>query len=81
MLPRRWDNSLSGNPSSAAWQAIKIPTTPERNAVSTRPMSRFETDVLVQPYNLAPLTNLSGKWIGWLRERQFGSDLVERACF
>ena len=42
----------------------------ERNAASTSQMSRFETEVLTQPKNLAALTNLSGKWIDRLRERR-----------
>jgi len=42
----------------------------EHNAASTSQMSRFETEVLTQPENLAALTDLSGKWIDRLRERR-----------
>ncbi len=35
----------------------------EHKAASTSQMSRFETEVLTQPENLAALTDLSGKWI------------------
>jgi len=35
-----------------------------------QPDGRFETEVLTQPGNLKALTNLSGKWIDRLRERQ-----------
>src|SRR5271157_2671759 len=48
----------------------------ERNAASTSQMSRFETEVLTQPGNLAALTNLSGKWIDRLRERRPMRELV-----
>ena len=43
----------------------------ERNAASTSQMSRFETEVLTQPENLAALTDLSGKWIDRLGHGQF----------
>ena len=42
----------------------------ERNAASTSQMSRFETEVLTQPENLAALTDLLGKWIDRLREHR-----------
>jgi hypothetical protein len=48
----------------------------ERNAASTSQMSRFETEVLTQPKNLAALTNLSGKWIDRLRERRPMRELI-----
>src|SRR5277367_3636215 len=48
----------------------------ERNAASTSQMSRFETEVLTQPGNLAALTNLSGKWIDRLRERRPMRELI-----
>src|SRR5277367_4745960 len=48
----------------------------ERNAASTSQMSRFETEVLTQPGNLAALTNLSGKWINRLRERRPMRELI-----
>jgi hypothetical protein len=35
----------------------------ERSAASTSAMSRFETEILVQPENLAFLMNLSGMWV------------------
>src|ERR1035441_2604592 len=40
----------------------------EHNAASTSQMSRFETEVLTQPENLAALTDLSGKRIDRLGE-------------
>jgi hypothetical protein len=48
----------------------------EHNAASTSQMSRFETEVLTQPENLAALTNLSGKWIDRLRERRPMRELI-----
>jgi hypothetical protein len=39
-------------------------------------MGRFETEVLTQPSNLKALTNLSGKWIDRLRERQPMRELI-----
>jgi hypothetical protein len=48
----------------------------ERNAASTSQMSRFETEVLTQPDNLAALRKLSGKWIDRLRERKPMRELI-----
>ena len=48
----------------------------ERSAASTSQMSRFETEVLTQPRNLAELTRLSGIWIEELRERQPMRELI-----
>ncbi len=48
----------------------------ERSAASTSQMSRFETEVLTQPRNLAELTRLSGIWIEELRERQSLQELI-----
>src|ERR1039457_3334533 len=42
----------------------------EHAAASTSQMSRFETEVLTQPRNLAALANTSGEWIDQLRERR-----------
>ena len=48
----------------------------EHAAASTSQMGRFETEVLTQPSNLKALTNLSGKWIDRLRERQPMRELI-----
>jgi hypothetical protein len=48
----------------------------EHTAASTSQMGRFETEVLTQRGNLTELTNLSGKWIDRLRERQPMRELV-----
>ena len=48
----------------------------EHTAASTSQMGRFETEVLTQPSNLKALTNLSGKWIDRLRERQPMRELI-----
>ena len=48
----------------------------ERSAASTSQMSRFETEVLTQPRNLAELMRLSGIWIEELRERQPMRELI-----
>ena len=48
----------------------------EHQAASTSQMSRFETEVLTQPRNLAELTRLSGIWIEELRERQPMRELI-----
>ncbi len=39
-------------------------------------MGRLETEVLMQPGNLAELTKLSGKWINRLRERRPMRELI-----
>src|SRR5271170_6077672 len=48
----------------------------EHTAASTSQMGRFETEVLTQSGNLEALTNLSGKWIDRLRERQPMRELI-----
>jgi hypothetical protein len=48
----------------------------EHTAASTSQMGRFETEVLTQPSNLKALSNLSGKWIDRLRERQPMRELI-----
>ena len=48
----------------------------EHTAASTSQMGRFETEVLTQRGNLAELTELSGKWIDRLRERQPMRELI-----
>ena len=48
----------------------------ERSAASTSQMSRFETEVLTQPRNLAELMRLSGIWIEELQERQPMRELI-----
>ena len=42
----------------------------DRQAASTSQVSRFETDVLVQPDNLAALMNMPGQWVDLLRQRR-----------
>jgi hypothetical protein len=42
----------------------------DRRAASTSHVSRFETDVLVQPDNLAALMNMPGQWVDLLRQRR-----------
>ena len=41
-----------------------------RRAASTSQVSRFETDVLVHPDNLAALMNTPGQWVDRLRQRR-----------
>jgi len=41
----------------------------DRRAASTSQVSRFETDVLVHPDNLAALMNMPGQWVDRLRQR------------
>ena len=48
----------------------------DHQAASTSQMSRFETEVLTQPRNLAELTRLSGIWIEELRDRQPMRELI-----
>ena len=42
----------------------------DRRAASTSQVSRFETDVLVHPDNLAALMNMPGQWVDLLRQRR-----------
>ena len=42
----------------------------EKQAASTSPVARFETDVLTHPNNLAALINMPGQWIDLIRQRR-----------
>ena len=42
----------------------------ERSAASTSVMSRFETEILIQPKNLEFLMNLAGEWIDRVHQRK-----------
>ena len=42
----------------------------ERNAASTSQVSRFETEVLTDPDNLAALTAIPGQWVDRVRQRR-----------
>ncbi len=42
----------------------------EKQAASTSQVSRFETDVLTHPDNLAALMNMPGQWVDLIRQRR-----------
>ena len=42
----------------------------DRQTASTSQVSRFETDVLVHPDNLAVLMNLPGRWVDLIRQQR-----------
>ena len=48
----------------------------ERSAASTSVMSRFETEILAQPENLALLMNLPGKWVDRVHQRKLLKHII-----
>ena len=48
----------------------------DRSAASTGVMSRFETEILVQPENLAFLMNLPGIWVDAVHKRKPPKQIV-----